>query len=87
MFSFSVICFSFQAGEEKKKADLLSRQTYLQRRMHSQEANLKDLMGTLMSNAPPEAAGGAPSPGATAALLPSAPEAATGGEAAPVSGP
>jgi len=33
-----------EAAEAKKKADLTSRQTYLHRRLQSQEANLKDLM-------------------------------------------
>mmetsp|Transcript_14670 Transcript_14670/g.19043 ORF Transcript_14670/g.19043 Transcript_14670/m.19043 type:complete len:103 (+) Transcript_14670:665-973(+) len=40
------------AAEEKKKQDLLARQTYLQRRLQSQEANLKDLMANLMAQQP-----------------------------------
>ena len=33
---------------EKKKGDLTSRRMYLQRRLQSQEANLKDLMSSAM---------------------------------------
>jgi len=51
------------ASEEKKKVDLLARQTYLERRLHSQEANLKDLMSSLMSTQPEE---GAPHGGSAA---------------------
>jgi chaperonin cofactor prefoldin len=40
------------AAEEKKKQDLIARQTYLQRRLQSQEANLKDLMTNLMAQQP-----------------------------------
>lgn len=39
-----------RAKQEKERSDLEARKTFLQRRMVSQEANLKDLMGSLMGS-------------------------------------